>query len=844
MIASRPDDASPRSAGHGRPTNGRGALFDATVRDLRAAARAIRTAPGFAVTVVITLALGIGASATTFSVVDRILLRPLGYRDANQLVTLYQRGQTGNVRLVSYPTFQDWAATSVGFTGMAWIRGDGLTLERPDGPQRVPAGFVSPGFFRIMGQRAALGRTFAPDEEAPSGADVAVLSHELWQTTFGGDERIIGQTVRLDSASVVIIGVMPPGFAYPSWAALWRPLARIIDRDPVIRRRDFHADTRAVGRLAPGVDVAQAARLLSVVQRRIADAYPVAEAGWTGVDVTPLRDEVVGDVRSALLVLGGAVGLILVVACVNVANLAAVRGSSRGREVAIRLALGASRTQVVRQLATESLTLAMLGGGIGVLLAARAVAWLRATAPFDLPRAAELALDARAVVVATAITVLTAVLFGVVPALRAAMSGGSPGVLLGGRPGAGGTRREARGRTVLTGAQFALALILLVAAGLLAQSYRRLLGARLGFDPRGLLAVAATPPAAQYGDARSALALYQRIVDRLRAEPGVEAAAVVNFLPSGRAGVPTRIEVPGRPVRSEDLATYITASDGYVRTLRIPVVRGRWFSAAEMQSPGDGVVISEGVAKRYWPGENPVGKSMTIFRSSQGRADFGRAVPSVVIGVVADVRQFGPESDPDPAVYVPISAEPWPWVSFVVRVREHAAPSAAALRRAVLEVEPRLLPLGPGMAVSFSAVERSLSAALAPRRYVLGLVGAFSACALALAAFGIYGVASYAVSRRAHEFGIRIALGATARRIVTAVLAWGVAVAVAGCAVGMAGALLLVRLIARLLYDTAPTDVTVLVTVPVLLMAVGAIAVYVPARRAARVDPIVALRSE
>jgi len=320
--------------------------------------------------------------------------------------------------------------------------------------------------------------------------------------------------------------------------------------------------------------------------------------------------------------------------------------------------------------------------------------------------------------------------------------------------------------------------------------------------------------------------------------------AVVNFLPSGRAGVPTRIEIPGRPVNSEDLAIYITASEGYLRTMRIPLVNGRWFSADEMRSPGDGVVVSESVAKRYWPGESALGKPLTIFRSSQARADFGQPVPSVVVGVVGDVRQYGRENDPAPAVYVPLAAETWPWVSFAVRLRDARAVPTAALRRAVLDVEPSMMPVGPGPAVTFTSVERSLSASLAPRRYVLGLIGAFSLCALVLAAVGLYGVASYAVTRRSHEFGIRIALGASGRQIVRSVLVWGITLAVVGCAVGLGGALALVRLIQQLLYNTEPTDIVVLSGVPLLLIAIGVVAVYIPARRAAKVDPIVALRSE
>ena len=817
---------------------------DIVVRDVRTGWRALRNARGFAVTVVATLALGIGAAATMFSVVDHVLLRSLPYGDADRLVSLYQRGKGGNQRLVSNPTLQDWARAGVALSGLAWIRGDGLALQRPDGPQRVGVGFVSPGFFQLMGRQAALGRTFAAEEERPGGQDVVVISHELWQKTFGSDVKIIGQTLRFDGSSSVVIGVMPPGFAYPTWADAWRPLVHLAGRDPVVDRRDFHADSRAIGRLAPGVDAPQAARLLSVVQARIAESFPKEEGDWVGVDVAPLQTEIVGDVRTAILGLGGAVALILLVACVNLANLAAVRGASRGREVAIRFALGASRVQVTRQLAVESATLALAGGGLGLVLAWRAISWLRVTAPFDLPRARELALDGRAVAVVAGVTMLTALVFGVLPALRAAMAGGSFRVLLSGRSGAGGSRREARGRAILTSAQFALALLLLVGAGLLAQSYRRLLGVRIGFDPHGLFSASGSPPQNKNADPQLALAVYERIIDRLKAEPGVEEAAIVNFMPLGGAGIPTRIEVPGRTPASEDLATYITVSEGFLRTLRIPLVRGRWYTPAEMRSPGDGVVISEAVAKRYWPGQDAVGKPLTIFRSSQARADFGRAVPSVVIGVVGDVRQFGPESGQDPSVYVPLAAEPWAWVSVAVRVRDRSPATAVALRRAALEAEPNMLPMGTGAVMTFTSVEQRLSASLAPRRYVLGLVGAFSTCALVLAGLGLYGVTSYAVARRTNEFGIRIALGATADQVVRSVLQWGLTLAVVGCAVGIAGALATVRLVEQLLYATSSRDLSVMVTVPLLLTAIGAIAAYVPARRAARVDPIVALRAE
>ena len=819
--------------------------LDAMARDLLLTIRSARKSPGFAVTVIVTLALGIGATATVGSVLDHVLLRPLAYRDADRLVTLYQRGANGNLRLVSFPTFEDWARPRPEIAGMAYVRGLQVTLGAADGPQRAVAAFVSAGFFKVMGAGALQGRTFQPDEEATAGVGAVVLSHGLWMKAFGGDPGVIGRTVALDSGSGVVVGVMPPGFMYPSWAQLWRPLGQIVDRDPVLKRRDFHVDSRAIARLAPGGDVARATLLLAVTQQQIAVAYPDAESTWTGVKLVPLQTEVVGDVGTALWALGAAVAVVLLIACVNVANLAAVRGGSRGREIAVRLALGASRAQVARQFLVETLALAAVGGGLGVLGAVAAVAWLRRTAPFDLPRAGELAVDLPVLVAATLLTALTAVVFGVLPALRAAAPRGALGELLGGRPGAGGTRREARGRVLLTGVQFALALTLLVGAGLLVQSYRRLQAVQLGFDPRELLTLTVEPPKAKYSDPRAAFALYERLIARLRAEPGVEDAAVVNFMPLGRAGLPTRLELPGRTVSSEDLATYITVSEDYRRTMRIPLVRGRWFSSDEMRTAGDGIVISEGVARRYWPGADAVGRAITIFRSSQARADFGRAVPSVVIGVVGDVRQFGPENDADQAVYVPLVAEPWPWASVVVRARASGPGVVAALRRAVAEVEPgAVVPGSEGDRTGFQPVVQALSTVLAPRRYVLGLVTAFSVCALLLAAIGIYGVTSYTVARRTHELGIRLALGATRREIMASVLVRGLVTALAGCAAGTVGALFLVRFLEHLLYNTSVTDPVVLVTIPVLLVTVGMVASYLPARRAARVDPMIALRSD
>jgi putative ABC transport system permease protein len=817
--------------------------LDTFARELRVAIRGARKSAGYSLTVALTLALGIGATVTVFSVLDHVLMRPLVYSDAGRLVALYQRGTEGNQRLVSYPTLLDWAHSDAGFNAMAFVRGEGLALVTPNGPKTVGTAFVSPGFFNLMATRPALGRAFVPEEERQSGTDVVVLSHDLWIRSFGGDPHVIGRVVSLDSASPTVIGVMPPGFAYPEWAGLWRPIGQILGRDSALQHRDFHADSRAIGRLSSTVDAAHATSLLSSVQQRIGLAFPQEEGKWPRAELVPLRTEVVGDIGNALWALGGAVTLVLLIACVNLANLSAVRGASRGREMAVRLALGASRAQVARQLMVETSTMAIAGAVLGVVGARIVVGWLRATAPLDLPRAAELSIDARAVLVATLLTMTTALLFGVLPAMRAAAPRGAISALLGGRSAASGTLAQARLRRFLTGAQFCLALILLVGAGLLVQSYRRLQAVSLGFDTRDVFGLTIHPPKNRYSDAQASLDLYVRLVERLRAVAGVEEAAFVNFMPPGRAGVPTRLEIPGRPGGSDDVATYVSASDGYLRAMRIPLLRGRWFNASEMRAPGDGVVISESVAKRYWPRADAMGKSLTIFRSSQARPNFGEAVPSTVIGIVGDVRQHGLDSDPDAAVYVPMSAEPWPWGSLLVRKRPVAPAARLALISAVKEVDSTLLGTEDAD-VGFGSVAEGLSVALAPRRYVLSLLGAFSACALVLAAVGIYGVTSYSVAQRTQEIGIRRALGAVERTIVRTVLIREIAPALLGCAIGVASTFLIVRYVKHILTDISILDPAVLFGISALLIVVGLVACYLPARRATHIDPMIALRSD
>ena len=552
---------------------------------------------------------------------------------------------------------------------MAWIRGTGNTLSTPAGQEHVIAASASPGFFHLMGTAPALGRTFAVEEEMAGGPAVAVLSAELWKRLFNADSGVIGRKIILDGSPVIVIGVMPKGFSYPVFADLWRPLASAAAQNSVINSRDYHVDSRAIGRLAPGVSLEEGRRALAIAQRRVAAAYPAEESDWTGAFVTPLRDEVVGNIRPALLALGGAVALLFLIVCVNIANLSALRGASRSREFAIRTALGARRRDLARGLFIEYGLLTGAGCAIGVGLSVQAVGWLRATAPFDLLRIREIALDGVALAVAVVSSVLVAVLAGVVPAVRAASAQRASSGLLGVRTGST-TRRHAYVRSLLTASQFALALLLVIGTGLLIRSYERLVSVPLGFESQGVLSFTLSPDRLpKYAEPQAALAYYERVVDQLRTVPGVEDAAIVNFVPLGSAGMPTAIELPGRPVSADDQATYLTVSANYLHTMGIRLVAGRWFSASEMRAPGDGIVVSESLARRFWPGADPIGQKITIHRESQARKDFGRAVPSTVIGVVGDVLQFGPVQGPDKAVYVPLAAETWPWATVVVRAR-------------------------------------------------------------------------------------------------------------------------------------------------------------------------------
>jgi putative ABC transport system permease protein len=811
--------------------------------DLGHAWRVLRRSPGFATVVVLMLTFGIASTTAIFSLVDAIVLRGLPYRDAERLHAVYERSDDGKFRVPSFPTFSDWQTQVASFAnaieGLAFVRGDGVNLPSSDGPERQIAAYVTSGFFQLMGARPRIGRTFSPDEEAPGGARVAVISWELFVKRFGGDAATVGKTIDVDGTPTVIIGVMPHGFAFPNFGsgnwlapALWQPIAVFQASHPQLTLRGLHADSRTVVRLRAGVDSAHAAAAMATIQRRLAAEYPVEQGHWTSVAFQPIGEALYGNLRTAILLISGAIGLVLLLACANVANLFLVRSSVRTRELAVRVALGASRWRLARQLLAEASLLAGAAGVAGITLASAIVGFVRRAAGDRLPFAAELHVDTRTALFAAAISLATALLVGVAPALQAS-AGDLVQRMRSSSAASGSGRREQRLRKALVSVQVALALTLLIGAGLLLQSFRRLASVPLGYDASNVVTFAIKPPSPRYDDPAQAAALYARLLDALHAIPGMTTAAA-----AGGALMPVPIQTDDRSASSPPVyGRYHPVSTEYLKTMRIPLVGGRWFTDEDTRSP-NGFVINEKAARQLWAGASPLGRRITVRRSSQARKDFGQPITLPVIGVVGDVRQFGPASEPEPEVMLPYTLEVWPWMTFVAR-SPNAEVTMRSVERAVRGVEPALTFLGK------PSVLRSGAAALEPERRFLTLVlSAYAAGALFLAAVGLYSIVAYGVVQRTRELGLRIALGATRGRVLSLVLRETATFVAGGVALGLAGAFTSTRLVRAMLFHTSPTDLATFVGVPIVLAAVAIAASYAPARRATQVDPMIAIRTE
>ena len=810
-------------------------------RDFLYAIRTLRRAPAFSAAAVITLALGIGTSTAVFSVADAVLVHGLPYRDSGRLMAVYEHDSAGHFRVPSFPTVQDWSAQGATGTGaidgLAFVRGNGFSLPGVDGPEQHAAAYVTEGFFDLMGTRAMLGRVFLPDEEKPGAPAVAVLSYDFFVERYGGDIAVLGKLLDVDSVPTTIIGVMPRGFAFPNFSgptwiapALWAPVSVYKSRYNTLTQRALHVDSRTIVRLAAGADSARGVAALSAIERRLAQIYP-EQAHWTSVALQPIDNELFGNVRPGLVLMSVAIVCVLLLACANVTNILLARASARARELAVRTALGASRWRLARHLLAEAALLTTASGALGAMLAFALVGLVRQAAGNRLPFASQIIINAPAALFIAATTLGVAVIVGLLPAVRS--SGGRVVERL--RSGASasvGSVGERRLRGALVGMQVALAIPLLIGAGLLLQSFRRLQAVPLGYDSTNVVSFTIAAPSPKYREPAQAAALYGEVLAATRAIPTVSlSAATGGALVS--IGVATDDWPADRPLPQ---ALYHLSSTDYLRTLRIPLIEGRWFSDDDMRSPV-GLVVNEKLAKSLAPGGHVLGRRITVHRSAQGRADFGQPITMPVIGIVADIHESGRATKPDPEVFLPYTLEVWPWMNFAVRA-SNAASIVQAVVRAVHDVDP---------AIQFRAkpsVEERSFAGLVPPPFLTLVISGFALSALLIAAVGLYGIIAYSVAQRTREVGIRIALGASERSVIRLVAWEGILFVLFGAAVGLLGASASSRLLTSLLFETKASDASTLAGVSILLIIVAIVSSYLPARRAAKTDPMLAMRAE
>ncbi|HJQ25181.1 MAG TPA: ABC transporter permease [Blastocatellia bacterium] len=797
-------------------------------QDLRYGARMLTKRPSFTVVAVITLALGIGANTTIFSFVNGILLRSLPYPQPERLVALDENALKRGVTSmgVSFPNFLDWREQNRVFEDIAAYGGSGLALTGAGEPEQLEGAEISHGLLEILRVPPLLGRTFTAEEDRPKSDDVVILSYGLWQRRFAGDAGIVGQKLNLNGRPYTVIGVMPEGFRFPQVAEYWVPLAL----NTQMYTRNDHG-LGAVARLKDGVSLEQARAEMNDIAARIEEQNPVTNEGL-GVSVNGMHDTLAGDYRQALLILLSVVGLVLLVACANVANLMLVRATTRQKEIAIRAAMGASRWRITRQLLTESILLGAAGGALGLLIAVWGLDLLLAAIPIKLPFWMKFDLDWRVLGFTLGISLLTGLAFGVLPALHATRTNLNETLKEGGRSSAGAGRQ--RSRSLLVVAEIALSLVLLVGAGLMMRSFVRLQHINPGLNPAGVLTMRINLPQSKYREAAQRADFYRQLMARLRALPGVEAAGGTVTLPLSGFTWGRSLTVEGFPILSVGQAPFIqhnVVTPGYFRTMGIPLLEGRDFNDSDAAEPKV-TIVDERLAREYWPNESAVGK----------RIRFGPPEDNepwhTIVGVVGAVRHQRLEAVTRNSVYLPHGEIPVSAVFLTVRTSAKPESLVEPMREQIHALDPDL-PI-----TSVRKMEDVVALSIwQPRIYTI-LFGVFAAVALLLAAIGLYGVMAYTVTIRTHEIGLRVALGAQRGDVLRLVAGQGVKLALTGVASGLVAALLLTRLMESLLYSTSASDPLTFAGISVLLMLVALVACYVPARRATKVDPMVALRYE
>lgn len=802
-------------------------------QDLRFGARMLLKNTGFTLVAVFTLALGIGANTAIFTVVNATLANGLPYRDPEQLVHLWERTPQQDFprREASYPDFMDWRQSQT-MAGVAAYAGCQMILNNNTSQEPIPCARVSANFFSLLGVEAAQGRIFQNEEDQPGAAKVLLITHSAWQQRFGGDPKLVGQTLRINEEPWTVIGVLPPSFHFAPRGAteFWAPLVPDENRR---QRRGMHW-VKVIGRLKSDGGFAQAQAELQTIGNRIAGQFPESHAN-TSIFLEPLQTEVIGNVKSLMLALLAAVVLVLLIACTNVANLLLVRSAARQKELAIRLALGASRSAIVRQLLTESLLLALIGGALGVLLARWGVDALISAIPAGplsfMPYLHNLALDGRVLAFTSGLTILTGVVFGLAPALQSSKPALQTALKEGGRTSAGGGKRL---QQALVAGEIALALVLLIGAGLMVKSAIRLLQVNPGFNPEKMLLMSVTATGKKYEAPEAAAAFQQQLLERAAAVPGVRGVAAIDVVPL-TGGNTSAGYAAGRPVPPPDEMTefnYRTTSDNYFQVMEIPLLQGRHFSVQDNpKSPGV-IIVNQTLAQRMFPDQSAVGQRIVSSGSAPETYE--------IVGVVGDERINGLAAPIKPVVYRPYSQEPDNSAVLLVRTTADPLNLAETIRRECLAVEP-------GLVIFFTRSLENLVANLPAnfmRRYPALLLGVFAGLALLLAAVGIYGVMSYTVTQRTNEIGIRLALGAQTRDVLRLIIVQGMKMATVGVLLGLVSAFALTRLLNSLLFGVSATDPLTFAAIALLLALVTLLACWIPARRAAKVDPLIALRYE
>ena len=810
------------------------------LQDLRFCLRTLRKNVSFTLATIFALALGIGANASIFTIVRSVLLRPLPLKNPRELVELWRTRPERDRYPFNLPTFLDLRDRNRALQDVAAYGSWNANLMGEAEPERLLGVRASANYFEMLGVQAARGRTLAPDDDIPGRPKVVVLTYGLWQRRFGSDPGIVGKPVLLNGEPYTVVGVLPRTFAlgYVS-AEIAVPL--VPDADPWRNKRGSIHFLRLVARLKPGVTGQQAKADLDSVAAQLRREYPVENAGWTGVNVVPLDDELVGGTRLMLLVLMGAVGLVLLIACSNIASLLIAKSAARQKEIAIRSALGGGQWRLARQFLLEGVALSVTGGLVGTLIAIWGVKLLLALASTDLPRSAEVHVDPTILLLTVGVSLVCGILFGLIPAIQAIRRDVTDGLRSDGRTSTAGASRG-RVRSVLVIGEVALSIVLLVGAGLLLKSFLRLQSVDPGFRPEGVLTLRLALPVTRYKTTETIMRFHDRLLSRVAAMPGVASVGSTEILPLSGLGANAGFTIAGRPpvLEKDKPVTHYRAIDpGYFRTMGIPILRGRDISEADKANTRSVAVVSATLVKRYWPNQNPVGQHVELGDTSGPPRDLE------VVGVSGEIRATELDQGPTPCLFIALAQAPQDAARFiannlfwVVRTSTEPMSLAKTVRREIHAVD------GDVAAASTLTMEQYMQRSVSARRFSLEILGIFAAAALLLAATGLYALLSYTAMQRTREIGVRMALGANSADVVRLILGQGLSLALLGIVIGGAGALALSSIITAMLFDVAPHDPVTLAGVSLMLLAVAAGASYLPARRALRIDPVNALRSE